>query len=376
MILKNEIDTELWEAVRKNYEADNYRGAIVDSVFMLTDTIRNKTGLEGDGSSLVGQAFGGDNPRIKISNLQTDSEKDVQRGIQDILRGIYIGIRNPRSHDVIVDEKVTADSIIVFVNYLLGVIDMSKLRFEEKEYLKRVFDPYYVKSEEYSNLLVKDIPKRQRANIAIAVILRRADGDIYSLGYFLNALLQELDEEEISRIANVVSEELRVTTETKDIRYILNIMPGKYWKSIDESVRMRIENIVYEEFSKGTYDKNSGHCGLHGALATWITEEHLKAFSNLDKWTRQTLNMLKSENEQEKNYAEEYFLSKILEANKESISWPLKNYFSEGLMTDNEEIVDLLAEELMWDGEHPWWSIFEEELKRHPEIILIEEPPF
>ena len=67
MIIRNELDIELWETIQKNYEVENYTGAILDAIFKLTDTIRNKTGLEGDGSSLIGQAFGGDNPRIKIN---------------------------------------------------------------------------------------------------------------------------------------------------------------------------------------------------------------------------------------------------------------------------------------------------------------------
>lgn len=117
MTIRNEIDIELWEAIQKNYDSENYTGAILDAVFRLTDTIRNKTGLEGDGVGLIGQAFGGDDPRIKLNKLQTDSEKDIQRGIQEILRGIYTGIRNPRSHDAMVDDKFSADSIIIFLNY-------------------------------------------------------------------------------------------------------------------------------------------------------------------------------------------------------------------------------------------------------------------
>ena len=115
MTVRNEIDVELWEVIQKNYDAENYTGAILDAVFKLTDTIRNKTGLEGDGASLIGQAFGGDDPRIKLNKLQTDSEKDIQRGIQEVLRGIYTGIRNPRSHDAMIDDKVSTDAIIIFI---------------------------------------------------------------------------------------------------------------------------------------------------------------------------------------------------------------------------------------------------------------------
>ena len=232
MTVRNEIDVELWEVIQKNYESENYTGAILDAIFKLTDTIRNKTGLEGDGASLIGQAFGGDDPRIKLNKLQTDSEKDIQKGIQEILRGIYTGIRNPRSHDAMVDNKLSADAIIVFVNYLLKLIDESKLRFNEADFLDRVFDPYYVKTKEYSTLLVQDIPKRQRANIAIQTILRRDDGNIYSLGSFLEALFDQLEAPELSRVYKVISDELKTTTDNTDIRYLVHICPAKYWGKI------------------------------------------------------------------------------------------------------------------------------------------------
>lgn len=262
MTVRNEIDVELWEVIQKNYESENYTGAILDAIFKLTDTIRNKTGLEGDGASLIGQAFGGDDPRIKLNKLQTDSEKDIQKGIQEILRGIYTGIRNPRSHDAMVDNKLSADAIIVFVNYLLKLIDESKLRFNEADFLDRVFDPYYVKTKEYSTLLVQDIPKRQRANIAIQTILRRDDGNIYSLGSFLEALFDQLEAPELSRVYKVISDELKTTTDNTDIRYLVHICPAKYWPQVEPSVRIRTEAILYTDFSKGSYDESTQNAEL------------------------------------------------------------------------------------------------------------------
>ncbi|MBQ9766734.1 MAG: TIGR02391 family protein [Lachnospiraceae bacterium] len=376
MVLKNEVEVELWEAINKNYEVGSYKGAILDAVFVLTDTIRNKTGLEGDGSSLIGQAFGGDNPKIKLNNLQSDSEKDVQRGIQEILRGIYTGIRNPRSHDSIQDDKETADAIIVFINHLLSLIDKSKLSFEVEDYLKRVFDPYYVKSDEYSKLLVEEIPKRQRCNIAIAVVLRKEQGNIYTLGYFLEALFQKLEPEEISRVCKVISDDLRTTTEHKKIRYILNIVPEEYWAGIDMAVRMRIENLLFEDFSKGSYDKEKEECEKYGALATWITEKHLSSFSFLDKWTRRALEALESENEKEKAYVQEYFIEKIYAANRDNITYPLKYYFREGLKSGNKEIIDIIEEEIMWDENHPWRTVFEKEIELYPRLKQVIECPF
>lgn len=379
MTIRNEIDIELWEAIQKNYDSENYTGAILDAVFRLTDTIRNKTGLEGDGVGLIGQAFGGDDPRIKLNKLQTDSEKDIQRGIQEILRGIYTGIRNPRSHDAMVDDKFSADSIIIFLNYLLKLIDQSKSRFSEKEFLSRVFDPYYVKSEEYSNLLVQDIPKRQRANIAIQTILNRHEGDIHALAYFLDALFEQLDTLELSRVYKVVSDELKTTILDVDIRYIIHICPAKYWKRIEPLVRMRIESILYEDFSKASYNAEKRQCGRHGALATWITTAHLENFENLEMWTLQTIKMIQSDDSNIVSYIEEYFWDSICYANQENITWPLEDYFRTGLEKSDAQVIQNLKRKIIWDKDHPWWTVFKDELKQYPDIKFeefLEELPF
>ena len=344
MTVRNEIDVELWEVIQKNYDAENYTGAILDAVFKLTDTIRNKTGLEGDGASLIGQAFGGDDPRIKLNKLQTDSEKDIQRGIQEVLRGIYTGIRNPRSHDAMVDDKVSTDAIIIFINYLLKLIDQSKLRFNEQDFLERIFDPYYVKTKEYSSLLVQEIPKRQRANIAIQTILQRNEGDIYALGYFLDSLFTQLENAEVSRVYKVISDELRTTMDDRDIRYLVHICPANYWAQIEPSVRIRTESILFDDFSNGRYNETTEKCGKHGALATWITENHISNFGSISEWTRQAVAMIQSDDEEIVAYVKTFFWNKICNVNRNNIAWSLKYYFEKGLKNNNQQIIKQLKD--------------------------------
>ena len=266
------------------------------------------------------------------------------------------------------DDKSSADAIIIFVNYLLKMIDQSKLRFNEDVFLTRIFDKYYVKSDEYSNLLVQDIPKRQRVNIAIQVILKREEGDIYSLGFFLKALLQKLESAELSRVCKVISDELKFATENEDIRCLLHICPGKYWDKIEPAVRMRIENILYDDFSKGTYDLEDGKCGEHGALATWITEEHLLKFGDLERWTQQAIDMIRIENTRAANYVNCYFWQKICSANRDEITQSLKDHFRYGLESNYGTVVSRLREIIEWDETHPWWNVFAKELEKYPDI--------
>ena len=76
--LKENIEERLWEFVKKNYNSENYSNAILDSIQFIGDLIREKSGLEGDGNTLIGIAFGGENPKIKLNNLQTETEKNIR----------------------------------------------------------------------------------------------------------------------------------------------------------------------------------------------------------------------------------------------------------------------------------------------------------
>jgi len=374
--LKTNIDQELWKIIEKNYCNEIYSSSILDAMHYLTETIRNKTGLESDGVSLIGQAFGGDNPKIQINKQQTESEKNFHKGIQDILKGLYTGIRNPRSHEKYIDTKVDTDSIIFFVNYLLNIIDKSKLSFEETAFLKRVFDEHYVRTKDYSDLLVKEIPKRQNVNIAISIILRRKDGDIDNLNSFLTSLFDQLEDGEVSQVYKVISEELKYTSSDEDIRTILHICPVKYWSRIDKAVKIRIENILLESVKAGKYDDEKGKCRF-GALGTWIEYEHLLNFENSDNLNYLFINKIEKGDAQEVLYIDKFFWDKICKLNHDSINFWLSNYFKTGLQNKNEIIVKKMHDIIRFDENHPWWKVFEEELKDYPEIIFEgDELPF
>src|SRR5215510_3045405 len=115
MNLETSIRGDLWNAIRSSYESRNFSSAVLDAIHYLGDLIRERTALETDGATLIGQAFGGESPKLQVTKLRTESERNVQRGIEQILRGIYQGIRNPRSHEKHSDIEADAVAIIVFI---------------------------------------------------------------------------------------------------------------------------------------------------------------------------------------------------------------------------------------------------------------------
>ena len=129
MNLETKLDSRVWEAVRNSFEENNFTGAILDAIYFLSELIREKTGLETDGIALIGQAFGGKSPKIKINRLQSESDWNIQNGTEQILRGIYMAIRNPRSHEKYTDSEEDARAIIFFLNYLVKIVYKSKTPF-------------------------------------------------------------------------------------------------------------------------------------------------------------------------------------------------------------------------------------------------------
>ena len=85
MNLKTHISQQLWLAISNTYESENYSHAILDAAHYLSDVLREKTGVDGDGQSLVGKALGGQAPILRINKLQTESERNTQKGLEQIL---------------------------------------------------------------------------------------------------------------------------------------------------------------------------------------------------------------------------------------------------------------------------------------------------
>lgn len=374
MELINNVNEELWNAIEKSYKEEKYTGAILDAMHFLTEIIKNKSGLDIEGPKLAVEAFGGDNPKIRVNNLQTASEKDTQKGIEEIIKGIYIAVRNSRSYNSETDSKEVCNSIVIFVNYLLEVIHKSKVSFQENTFLLRVFDEYYVPSKEYSDLLVSEIPKDQRGNIAISVLLKRKKGKTENLASFMKSLIEVLEEDDVARVYSVVSEELKYTNDEEEIKSIISILPGEYWVNTDKAVKIRIENILLASVKVGRYNKAADRCiGDAGALGTWINEDYLRNFEDLGKWTKAIIMKLAEGSIEEQDYIYNYFWNEICELNRVNINSYLKDYISQGLTRGYYDVAERFYEVVNKDKYHPWFNVFKNEIAEYESKLAEEE---
>lgn len=111
------------------YRNDHLREAVLNAVTAVYDLIRARTGSEEDGDRLIGQVMSPNDPMIILSEVDSDSGLNDQKGFMQIYKGVYQGIRNPKAHSL--DHDLTpekAAQYLVFASLLARRIDEAQLR--------------------------------------------------------------------------------------------------------------------------------------------------------------------------------------------------------------------------------------------------------
>lgn len=304
MDLNDILSEDIYSVIKNKYDNQLYSDAILDSIKYLTNIIREKSKVGGDGAGLIGQAFGGQSPKIKINKMATTSEIDEQKGYEQILRGIYCGIRNPRSHEQYQDVKEVADSIIIFINYLAEMIKSTKSYFQLEEYKNRVFDPLFVEREDYAEILVNEIPSDEIVNTSISILKDRNRGESKKLETYFKALFNKMDRSQYDSLMKAISNELKIAQQNNDIISIIRLIEPKFWPILDDDVKIRIENVIIESVREGYYDMyeriKKGHLG------TWAGD--IGGYFKLRRELGEAIIEQLNNNWYAQNYIAEYFI--------------------------------------------------------------------
>lgn len=77
---------------------ENYFHAVLEAVKGLAERIRQMSGLSVDGAELVNLALSTKTPLIALSSLTTETEVSEQKGVANLLVGLFGAVRNPTAH--------------------------------------------------------------------------------------------------------------------------------------------------------------------------------------------------------------------------------------------------------------------------------------
>jgi uncharacterized protein (TIGR02391 family) len=90
--------SEVFKYCKAELLQENYFHAVLEAVKGLAERIRQMSGLGSDGAELVNQVFSTKSPVIAINTLQSETELSEQKGIANLLVGLFGAIRNPTAH--------------------------------------------------------------------------------------------------------------------------------------------------------------------------------------------------------------------------------------------------------------------------------------
>ena len=304
---KDNFDHGLVDAVGERISNSAYTDAILAGTKYLTHILREKGSCEGDGSQLVGQVLGGNAPKFPINSLQSISEKDEQKGLEQIIRGFYVGIRNPRTHEITEDSEEYCIRAMVFIDTFLNYLHRETKGFDSEGFVERIYDPHFVASKEYSETLLSQVPENNVIDVFRIAFKRRAEGRIKDIRFAFKAMYQLMPEEDVTSAIEIVGEALRIETETSDIVDLFRLLKPRAWQLLQDDVKQRIENMVIDNCKVGHYDLYSGID--RGSLGTW-GNTFGKYFTRRDDLADAIISRLES-SWYTQNYIAQYFIYSI-----------------------------------------------------------------
>ncbi|MBA7543692.1 hypothetical protein ES705_36029 [subsurface metagenome] len=264
-----EINNDLYEKYKNEYESGNYTSAIKTAFLYLSECIRERSNLDLDGEKLITKAFSLKNPIIKLNDLKTETDKNEQQGIMLILQGLYKAIRNPRNHNLKVDNKIECDSIIIFINYLINIIINAKAVYDYNEFKEIINDKHFDKSKQYSDEIVKIIPEEKLYDTSIKLLEDINFDNFENISNVVASVYSLLDNTQQSDFIEHVSNCLFKTTDHNVIKCIIKSFSNK-WDLFKPASKLRAENILITALKDMNYNYETGE-NQYGNYETFMT---------------------------------------------------------------------------------------------------------
>ena len=92
--------------VRKLFDDAHFAQATFEAAKFVDKAVSRYSGIKKSGAALMQEAFKDTSPLIPLNSMNSISEKDEQKGYQWLLTGSVWAIRNPRGHEVDVQDDM------------------------------------------------------------------------------------------------------------------------------------------------------------------------------------------------------------------------------------------------------------------------------
>jgi uncharacterized protein (TIGR02391 family) len=130
-LMKRNVHADVLHFCRAELLTDNYFHAVLEATKSVSEKIRLKTGLEGDGADLADKALAmgkAGMPLLAFNTLRTESEQSEQRGLVNLMKGMFGTFRNTTAHAPKVSWSMTeqdALDLLTMASFLHRRLDLA-----------------------------------------------------------------------------------------------------------------------------------------------------------------------------------------------------------------------------------------------------------
>lgn len=123
------LHADVREVADRFLESGHPEVAIFEAFKAVNNRVKAMTGLDLDGSKLMGEAFADSDPPIVLGDLSTDTGRNVQAGFRFLYMGAVRGIRNPDAHELFkaLDAEEALETL-AFASMLMRRLDAAQVR--------------------------------------------------------------------------------------------------------------------------------------------------------------------------------------------------------------------------------------------------------
>jgi uncharacterized protein (TIGR02391 family) len=111
------------------YRDGHYKSAVLEAYIRVIEQVKIVSKIPDDGDSLVNKAFACDKqlPVVQFNDLADDAERDEQRGIFYLFKGV-VGLRNSKAHsNQLFDDPLRAHEYLALASALLRLLENARV---------------------------------------------------------------------------------------------------------------------------------------------------------------------------------------------------------------------------------------------------------
>lgn len=116
---------EIHRHCNKLFQQKNYFHAVFEAAKAYNKKVQEKSKSSKDGQSLMMEAWTSTGV-LKITQCQTETDKNIQEGIKFLSAGLMQALRNPTAHEPALDWPISREDcldMLSFISYLFRQLD-------------------------------------------------------------------------------------------------------------------------------------------------------------------------------------------------------------------------------------------------------------